>query len=49
MGFPWDFSETPASWKRGAPKLGEHTDEVLLEMDYSKEEIAGLREEGVIL
>ncbi len=49
MGFPWDFSETPASWKRGAPKLGEHTDEVLLETGYSKEEITKLREEGVIL
>ncbi len=49
MGFPWDFSETPASWKRGAPELGEHTDEVLLEIGYSKEAIAKLREEGVIL
>lgn len=49
MGFPWDFSDTPASWKRGAPKLGEHTDEVLLEIGYSKEAIAKLREEGVIL
>ncbi len=49
MGFPWDLSETPASWRRGAPKLGEHTEEVLLEIGYSKEEIAKLREEGAIL
>ena len=49
MGFPWDLSETPASWRRGAPKLGEHTEEVLLEIGYSREEIAKLREEGVIM
>jgi CoA:oxalate CoA-transferase len=48
MGFPWDFSETPASWKRGAPKLGEHTEEVLLELGYGKEEIARLRDDGAI-
>ncbi len=48
MGFPWSFSETPASWRRPAPKLGEHTEEVLLEIGYGKEAIAKLREEGVI-
>ncbi len=48
MGFPWDLSETPASWRRAAPKLGEHTEEVLLEVGYSKEAIARLREEGAI-
>lgn len=48
MGFPWDLSETPASWKRRAPKLGEHTNEVMLEVGYSKEAVAKLREEGAI-
>lgn len=48
MGFPWDLSETPASWQRGAPKLGEHTDEVLLESGYSREDLAKFREDGVI-
>ena len=48
MGFPWDLSETPASWRRGAPKLGEHTEEVLLEIGYSRKDIAKLREEGAI-
>ena len=47
-GFPWDLSETPASWRRRAPKLGEHTEEVLSEMGYDKEAIAKLREEGAI-
>jgi crotonobetainyl-CoA:carnitine CoA-transferase CaiB-like acyl-CoA transferase len=48
MGFPWDLSETPASWRRRAPNLGEHTDEVLTEIGYSKEELAKLKDEGAI-
>jgi len=48
MGFPWDFSETPASWKRGAPKLGEHTEEVLLELGYNKGDIQTLKDAGAI-
>jgi len=48
MGFPWDLSDTPASWRRRAPKLGEHTEEVLLEIGYSHEELAKLRDEGAI-
>ena len=43
-GFPWDFSSTPASYRRPAPGLGEHTDEVLAEAGLSAEEIAKLRE-----
>ena len=27
-GFPWDFSATPASCRRPAPELGEHTEEI---------------------
>jgi len=42
------MSETPASWKRKAPSLGEHTEEVLLEAGYNKEDLAKFREEGVI-
>jgi crotonobetainyl-CoA:carnitine CoA-transferase CaiB-like acyl-CoA transferase len=48
MGFPWEFSETPASWRRRAPELGEHTDEVLLQLGYSQDDLAKLKEEGVI-
>jgi CoA:oxalate CoA-transferase len=48
VGFPWDFSGTPASWSRRAPELGEHTEEVLLEAGYSKEEITKFRGEGAI-
>ena len=40
VGFPWDFSETPATYRRPAPGLGEHTEEILAEIGYSKEEVA---------
>ena len=46
-GFPWDFSETPASWRRPAPTFGQHTEEILRELAYSREEIACLKEEGI--
>jgi CoA:oxalate CoA-transferase len=49
VGFPWDFSQTPASWRRGAPKLGEHTAEILKEAGYSDEEIRHLKESGATL
>ncbi len=48
VGFPWDFSETPAAWQREAPSLGQHTDEVLKEIGYRNEEIESLRKEGAI-
>ena len=40
------FSKTPASIRRGAPTLGEHTEEVLVEAGYSATEIADLRAQG---
>ena len=47
-GFPWDFSETPASWRRKAPEFGQHNEEILMELGYSKEDIRALKGEGVI-
>jgi CoA:oxalate CoA-transferase len=48
VGFPWDFSDTPASWRKEAPKLGQHTEEILKDLGYSEEEIAKMKEAGSI-
>jgi formyl-CoA transferase len=42
------LSRTPAAIVRATPELGEHTDEILGELGYSAEALAGLRERGVI-
>ena len=49
VGWPWDFSETPAAWHREAPKLGQHTEEILLEMGYTWDDISRFKEEGAII
>jgi crotonobetainyl-CoA:carnitine CoA-transferase CaiB-like acyl-CoA transferase len=45
---PVDLSETPGSFRHRAPTLGEHTDQILGELGYSGEEIAGLRARKVV-
>ena len=42
------FERTPASIRRHAPRLGEHTDEILAEAGFPAEEIARLRESSVV-
>jgi crotonobetainyl-CoA:carnitine CoA-transferase CaiB-like acyl-CoA transferase len=48
LNSPMQFSETPAKIKSVAPPLGAHTEDVLLELGYSWEEMASLKEKGVI-
>jgi crotonobetainyl-CoA:carnitine CoA-transferase CaiB-like acyl-CoA transferase len=47
-GIPVRLSETPASVRRAPPELGEHTDEVLDEIGYTRDDIAKLRTDGAI-
>lgn len=46
-GNPLKFAGVEERFVR-APKLGEHTDELLQELGYAPEEIARMREEGVV-
>jgi crotonobetainyl-CoA:carnitine CoA-transferase CaiB-like acyl-CoA transferase len=45
---PVRLSETPGGIRHRAPVLGEHTEEVLAEIGYDDEAVAGLREGGVV-
>jgi len=42
---PGRFSKTPSGPRRAAPELGQHTEEVLLEIGYSWDDIVRLKEE----
>jgi len=48
LGFPWQFHDTPASVRREAPELGQQTEEILLEIGYTWEDIAGFKEAEAI-
>jgi crotonobetainyl-CoA:carnitine CoA-transferase CaiB-like acyl-CoA transferase len=45
---PLDFSETKAGPRGLSPELGQHTEEVLLELGYDWDQIIPLKERGVI-
>jgi crotonobetainyl-CoA:carnitine CoA-transferase CaiB-like acyl-CoA transferase len=45
---PADFSDTCVEARGPAPELGQHTEEVLLELGYDWEQIIPLKERGVI-
>jgi crotonobetainyl-CoA:carnitine CoA-transferase CaiB-like acyl-CoA transferase len=47
-GISVKLSQTPGSIRSFGPLLGQHTEEVLLELGYSKKRIEELREQGAI-
>ncbi len=48
-GFPIKFSKTPSSVERGAPIIGQHTDEVLREAGYDEAKIHALKQSGIVV
>ena len=46
---PLQFTETPASIRTTSPELGQNTEEVLLEVGFSWEELEELKDKGVLL
>jgi crotonobetainyl-CoA:carnitine CoA-transferase CaiB-like acyl-CoA transferase len=45
---PIELSETPGSYRRAAPLLSEHTEQILTSLGYDAAEIAGLRADRVV-
>jgi CoA:oxalate CoA-transferase len=48
LGVPVKFKKTPGNPQNPSPFLGQHTQEILLQLGYTIEEIAELKAEGVV-
>ncbi|SDH25188.1 Crotonobetainyl-CoA:carnitine CoA-transferase CaiB [Alteribacillus persepolensis] len=48
LGFPAKMSKSPAEFRLPAPMLGQHTDHILEELDYSKAEIERLKHKAIV-
>ena len=48
LGVPIKLSDTPGAVRSAPPTLGQHTDAVLRELDFSTDAIDGLRRRKVV-
>jgi CoA:oxalate CoA-transferase len=48
LGFPMKFSRASCTVRRPAPALGQHTDEVLMELGFSEVQCREFRNGGVV-
>jgi crotonobetainyl-CoA:carnitine CoA-transferase CaiB-like acyl-CoA transferase len=49
LSFPFALEKTPVPRKQGAPRFGQHTDEILQQVcGYTVEEILALKEKEVV-
>lgn len=48
FGLPFELERAPIETRSSAPELGEHTEVVLEELGYDWDEIAGMKQSGVI-
>ncbi len=49
LGMPFQFNKTPIGPRSAAPELGQHTEDVLLELGYDWSQISQFKEQKVIL
>jgi len=48
LGTPIKLSETPAKFRSFAPRMGQHTDEIMQSLGYDKQQLEELRKSGAI-
>ena len=48
IGSPMNLGDTPVTYRRPPPRLGEHTEEVLAELGYDAAAVEALKAEGVV-
>lgn len=48
LGNPLNLNRTPVTYRRPAPLLGEHTEEILLELGYEENQIGQFKSGGII-